>query len=307
MRFIEIRKLIGFWIVVVGCIALCSGAFTGCKSSDSEGEDKDPCQNANCDPVATCIAEGGSATCICPDGYEDINGDGKECQDIDECVGGLDDCDEVADCQNTEGGYECICPDGYEDVSGDGKVCQDIDECVGGLDDCDEVADCQNTEGGYECICPDGYEDVNGDGTECVQACTPEGESHGVVPDAPECCAGLESVGCDAVDPDTGQCVPCQGATYCTACGDGDCGDGENECRCPEDCEPTNCTPEGESHAVVPDAPECCTGLESVGCDAVDPDTGQCVPCQGATYCTECGDGDCGDGENKCRCPEDCN
>ena len=262
MRFIEMRQQIGSCIAAIGFIVVCSVAFIGCKSSKSNGGEKDPCQDADCDPLATCVSQGGSATCSCPEGYDDTNGDGTECQDI--------------------------------------------DECVEGIDDCDEVADCQNTEGSYECICPDDYEDRNGDGTECVQSCTAEGESHAVVPDAPECCSGLVSVGCDEVDPATGQCAPCGGATYCTACGDGDCGPGENECRCPEDCESTSCTAEGESHAVVPDAPECCSGLVSVGCDEVDPATGQCAPCGGATYCTACGDGDCGPGENECRCPEDC-
>ncbi len=136
--------------------------------------------------------------------------------------------------------------------------------------------------------------------------CTPEGDSHAVVPGAPDCCQGLVEVGCSEPDPSTGVCTACAGATYCTACGDGTCGLGENECRCPDDCPTTSCTPEGDSHAVVPGAPDCCHGLVEVGCSEPDPNTGVCMGCAGATYCTACGDGICGLGENKCRCPADC-
>jgi hypothetical protein len=66
-----------------------------------------------------------------------------------------------------------------------------------------------------------------------------------------------------------------------------------------------SCTPEGQSHPVVPGAPPCCSGLQEISCDAPD-SSGQCQPCSGALYCTKCGDGTCGPGENKCRCPADC-
>jgi hypothetical protein len=65
------------------------------------------------------------------------------------------------------------------------------------------------------------------------------------------------------------------------------------------------CTPEGESHAVVPSAPPCCPGLTPVGCSAPTSD-GSCDGCVGATFCTYCGDGTCGAAENPCRCPDDC-
>jgi len=67
------------------------------------------------------------------------------------------------------------------------------------------------------------------------------------------------------------------------------------------------CAKEGESVAVVPNAPECCPGLERIGCDQPD-DEGNCLSneCVGAAVCTKCGDGFCGLGENKCNCPNDC-
>lgn len=67
-----------------------------------------------------------------------------------------------------------------------------------------------------------------------------------------------------------------------------------------------NCVGEGSGYAIEPDHLECCAGLDSVGCDTVDEETGECAACDGFTYCTNCGDGICGPEENKCRCPADC-
>ncbi|TFG35950.1 MAG: VWA domain-containing protein, partial [Parcubacteria group bacterium] len=302
----------------------------------------------------------------------------------------------------------------------------------------------------------------------CQQECILEGESGAVVPAGPSCCEGLTQIGCSA--PVLGGCSDCVGAFYCTMCGNGICGSGENECNCPQDCkasttinaykivcqteddlpnwgtEPgganitentaenyvaasqdrcqlaagwdfqwgfdgqaqnqdgdfigyatsgwknfdtqttatqpaqvqisdfegknklwfrevqkegyfpfsslpesqkqnnvsaefycnndvlnydnyewiespmlgetyycvgfnapseTQCILEGESGAVVPDGPSCCEGLTQIGCDA--PVLGECSEeCTGAFYCTMCGNGICGAGENKCNCPEDC-
>ena len=67
----------------------------------------------------------------------------------------------------------------------------------------------------------------------------------------------------------------------------------------------SNCLEEGEGYAVVLDAPECCSGLTSIGCEKPDSE-GNCQDCVGTFYCTYCGNGICGLGENKCNCPEDC-
>jgi|GEM_PF-3590870 len=66
-----------------------------------------------------------------------------------------------------------------------------------------------------------------------------------------------------------------------------------------------SCIPEGGSAAVVPGALECCPGLTAIGCSAPD-EFGVCQECVGAFYCTKCGNGICGLGENKCNCPQDC-
>ena len=70
---------------------------------------------------------------------------------------------------------------------------------------------------------------------------------------------------------------------------------------------PFECIKEGESKAIYPDAPACCEGLKEIGCDKPDSETGECKEgCAGASFCTNCGDGVCGAGENKCNCPSDC-
>lgn len=67
-----------------------------------------------------------------------------------------------------------------------------------------------------------------------------------------------------------------------------------------------SCTTEGESYSVVPDYLPCCEGLKPISCERPD-NSGHCPPgCVGAAYCTKCGDNNCGKGENKCNCPEDC-
>ena len=289
-------------VTCAAALAVLWGA--ACKSHNA-GPD-DPCLSAVCDPLATCVAEGAGYQCVCPTGYDDVNGDGTSCVDTDECSDGLDDCDPIATCTNTAGGYFCACPAGYDDVNSDGTSCVDTDECTAGLDDCDPVATCHNTPGGFTCTCPVGYDDVHGDGTVCeLVTCTAEGDTHGTNPGALDCCAGLVEIP-DAYPAGGGICQTTSGSVVCANCGDGSCGLGENECNCPADCTNPTCTPEGQSHAVVPGALPCCAGLTDVGCDTYDAGAGQCVLCAGASYCTACGDGVCGLGENQCRCPADC-
>ncbi len=74
----------------------------------------------------------------------------------------------------------------------------------------------------------------------------------------------------------------------------------------PEDSEiESTCVPEGESYPITPEHYECCEGLVPVSCSEPDKN-GDCKLCLGASFCTNCGDGKCGPGENVCRCPEDC-
>ncbi len=137
-----------------------------------------------------------------------------------------------------------------------------------------------------------------------VPDCVEAGGVVPVIPNAPECCRGLVTAPqYDVVD---GECLALPGAMVCIASNDGLCGAGEDACNSPADCpSDPDCTPEGEAYGIYPGAPPCCEGLVSVGCAAPSAD-GTCMPCAGASYCTRCGDGDCGPGENACRCPADC-
>ncbi|MEA1924632.1 MAG: hypothetical protein U9M95_02070 [Candidatus Altiarchaeota archaeon] len=66
------------------------------------------------------------------------------------------------------------------------------------------------------------------------------------------------------------------------------------------------CVGEGGFYAVVPGHLDCCPGLTPISCDSPDVE-GICHgDCVGAQFCTYCGDGVCGLGENKCNCPQDC-
>jgi hypothetical protein len=73
--------------------------------------------NLDCDENATCIADTDKSNCVCNNGYL---GDGKSCNDVDECTEDLKNCDANALCENTVGGFTCSCHIGY---SGDGTAC----------------------------------------------------------------------------------------------------------------------------------------------------------------------------------------
>ncbi len=109
--------------------------------------------NSNCENTP------GAYHCSCKDGFE---GDGKECQDADECTTGKHTCNVHANCTNTHGGYTCACKVGYR---GDGEMCTEINECEEGTHGCDENAFCTDESGGFSCTCKPGYQ---GDGTTCT-------------------------------------------------------------------------------------------------------------------------------------------
>ncbi len=65
---------------VVLLIAAMLGA---CGSSDQQTTDL-TCQEASCDPLASCDDSSGNAVCECPQGYDDPQNDGSQCvkQDV---------------------------------------------------------------------------------------------------------------------------------------------------------------------------------------------------------------------------------
>ncbi|XP_014671059.1 PREDICTED: protein kinase C-binding protein NELL2-like [Priapulus caudatus] len=87
-------------------------------------KDIDECEDAQihrCHNNSVCKNTPGWYDCICRDGFRSrwhSNEYGVLCEDINECVNGLDTCDSSAECVNLEGGYMCQCMDD-EDCSRD--------------------------------------------------------------------------------------------------------------------------------------------------------------------------------------------
>uniref|UniRef100_A0A673VXV2 Fibulin-1 n=1 Tax=Salmo trutta TaxID=8032 RepID=A0A673VXV2_SALTR len=112
---------------------------------------------------ATCAQECvGNSTCACFKGYR-LKPDGKNCEDINECLLGASNCRGGEHCINTVGSFRCqrevSCGTGYELM--DSNNCKDIDECESGTHNCSPDFECQNTQGSFRCLpknqCGDGY------------------------------------------------------------------------------------------------------------------------------------------------------
>ncbi|XP_022099124.1 mucin-4-like isoform X5 [Acanthaster planci] len=161
-----------FGVVLCNCTPGWSGEF--CEVNF------DACGDNPCYPGVACFDDDPPSlnfTCgSCPAGLE---GDGRICIDIDECVLYRDEpassngrgCDQ--NCFNSLASFNCSCNSGYL-LFVDGKRCIDIDECDLRIDNCADDAMCNNTVGSFECICNEGFMDVTGDGTFCqdINECT---------------------------------------------------------------------------------------------------------------------------------------
>ena len=156
-----------------------------------------------------------------------------------------------------------------------------------------------------------------------------------------ECCPGLNSVSNQFYNGVCEGIVGVSGGDVCVKCGNGVCGSGENYCNCPKDCasEPevicgnakceagestANCSTdcpcirEGERTPIYSVGSkeshksgkfECCPELVMVSGHKELDDHGICqdlIGISGGAYCTRCGDGRCGRGENICNCLQDC-
>jgi hypothetical protein len=161
------------------------------------GPDRCLMDNGGCDPLVTCEWIAGSVACgACPNGFNDVNGDGTQCTDIDECRENNGGCDRVhGRCTNSPGAFECKCESGYhgdgvecsvnvpcgDDPSicdaratcgkmndkrvclcgagfeGNGGLCSDIDECKATPAVCSNHSKCVNSDGSYKCECDPGY------------------------------------------------------------------------------------------------------------------------------------------------------
>uniref|UniRef100_A0A8C1YHG0 Signal peptide, CUB and EGF-like domain-containing protein 2 n=1 Tax=Cyprinus carpio TaxID=7962 RepID=A0A8C1YHG0_CYPCA len=114
--------------------------------------DLDQCADGSdaCHIDAICQNTPTSYKCTCKTGFK---GDGKHCEDIDECDleynGGC-----VHECNNIPGNYRCTCLDGFH-LAHDGHNCLDVDECIFNNGGCQHV--CVNSMGSYECRCKEGF------------------------------------------------------------------------------------------------------------------------------------------------------
>uniref|UniRef100_A0A673CIU0 Nidogen 1a n=1 Tax=Sphaeramia orbicularis TaxID=375764 RepID=A0A673CIU0_9TELE len=129
-----------------------------------------------CDTNAVCRPGSGTQfTCECAAGFI---GDGRLCEDVDECRENPQICSSHAICNNHPGTFRCECDDGYQ-FANDGHSCVavdgPIDPCEEGTHTCDipERAQCTYTGGSaYICSCLPGFV---GDGRVCqdVDECQP--------------------------------------------------------------------------------------------------------------------------------------
>ncbi|XP_077350270.1 uromodulin-like isoform X2 [Lithobates pipiens] len=148
----------GSWILNAQGNSILSVQILGFTGLNKSGN----CSDSDCHPNATCSEFGGYGECTCKEGF---TGDGKSCNDIDECQDyNTNNCIYWYNkCVNTIGSYTCDCSTGLKYDAEFG--CVDIDECAdSSLNDCDPVAKCTNYEHQYGCTCPNGY---YGDGRHC--------------------------------------------------------------------------------------------------------------------------------------------
>ena len=137
-------------------------------------------------------------------------------------------------------------------------------------------------------------------------ACYEAGQAVPNVEGAPGCCEDLVIIGCEEAAP-PGLCRPCEGSTSCSPCGDGVCDPVENNCNCPDDCEPVpRCRETAECRAGEP--PIDCGGVWRCDPDelfvaSVRTDNGCSFTCfENLSRCV--GDQDCFPGETCRECPE---
>ncbi|KAJ8411170.1 hypothetical protein AAFF_G00171760 [Aldrovandia affinis] len=146
----------------------------------------DPLLTDGCKGAGNCHQRcQGNGTCACFEGYK-LKPDGRNCEDINECLLGSHNCRLGERCINTVGLFRCqreiSCGTGYELT--DSNKCKDIDECETGTHNCAAAFECRNTLGSFRCQpsvkCGDGFiQDAQGsciDINECLSqtsACKP--------------------------------------------------------------------------------------------------------------------------------------
>ncbi|XP_064373074.1 fibulin-1 isoform X1 [Dromaius novaehollandiae] len=124
--------------------------------SKEELDQEDPYLHDGCRGGGPCSQQcrdtGSSYVCSCFVGYQ-LQPDGVNCEDINECITGAHSCGIGQTCINTLGSFRCqrdtSCGTGYELT--DDSRCKDIDECETGTHNCPPDFICQNTPGSFRC------------------------------------------------------------------------------------------------------------------------------------------------------------
>ena len=239
---------------------VCGGDCTADEDSDGICDDVDPCVG-ELDACGVCNGPGEVYECGCADipaGDCDCDGNQDDavgvcggdctadldedgiCDDVDPCVGALDECGicngpgEVYDCGCSDiPAEDCDCDGNQDDAVGvcggdcaadvdlDG-ICDDVDPCVGSLDACGV---CNGPGAVYDCGCADipaGDCDCDGNQEDAIGAC------------GGDCQADVDADGiCDDVDPCVGEldaCGVCNGPGAIYDCGCADIPDGDCDC-----------------------------------------------------------------------------
>lgn len=140
------RRRGGVWICVFAGLVGCGNSddtFGADQPQDSDGDGVEDSQDAFPeDPTESRDSDGDGIgdnrdpaphLVGCPPGFSDVNGDGTECPDANECALATDNCDALVICTNTVGGFTCgACPQGYDDVNGDSTWCLPLPFRIGG-------------------------------------------------------------------------------------------------------------------------------------------------------------------------------
>ena len=173
-------------------------------------------QKGDCD----CDGNQEDALGVCGgDCADDADADGI-CDDVDDCVGALDDC---GICNGPGAIYDCGCSDIPEDCDCDGNqedaigvcggdcaedadadgICDDVDDCVGELDAC---GICNGPGPIYECGCEDipaGDCDCDGNQLDalgvCGGDCDADADADGICDDVDDCVGAWTPVACATV------------------------------------------------------------------------------------------------------------
>ena len=277
-------------------LGVCGGDCAADADADGICDDVDECVGA-LDACGICNGLGAVFSCGCtaiPEGdcdcdgnqldalgvcggdcAEDLDADGI-CDDVDECVGELDEC---GVCNGSGDIFECGCadiPEGdcdcdgnqldalgvcggdcAEDLDADG-ICDNLDECVGTLDAC---GICNGLGDIYECGCadiPEGDCDCDGNQLDalgvCGGDCAEDADADGICDDVDECVGELDA--CDVCN-GPGAVFTCG----CTAIPEGDCDCDGNQIDALGVCG-GDCAEDADADGICDDVDDCVGALD---------------------------------------------